>query len=158
MEEALIQRDDPVPPPHAAHSTSAHILTYTDVCLYAPDGKGKDIPGSTVIDKQAVLSSDLVHALLNREPLCHHLSTEIIAPTSQTCREDEVGQVPSSVPSTGQALGSHLFPAFLWGSVRSSMIDERIERSVLESGSYPTGGINRASLVRALRHWYTMLT
>lgn len=81
VEEVLVQRDDPVPPQHAIHGMCMGAHTHTRKFLSL---RGKDTPGSTVLGKQVVLSSDLVHPLPNCEPLFHHLQMEIITPTSKS--------------------------------------------------------------------------
>lgn len=79
IEEALIQRDDPVPPQYAIHGTCMGTRTHKLLSL-----KGKDTPESIVLGKQVVLSSDLVHPLPHCEPLFHHLQMEIIILTSKS--------------------------------------------------------------------------
>ena len=108
-------------PPHMPCIACAP--TYLHTCAHMlPSQKGKGRPGSVVLEKQVVLSSSLVHELLNRESLfvtCRwRLQHLLLRATVKT----GIGQVPNSGPSTGQSLGNHSFPAFFWGSVRCSMV------------------------------------
>ena len=100
-------------PPHMPHTACAHT---------PPSQKGEARPGSIVLEKQVVLSSSLVHELLNRESLfvtCRWRSQYLLL---RATVKTGIGQVPNSGPSTGQSLGNHSFPAFFWGSVRCSMV------------------------------------
>lgn len=108
-------------PPRMPCTACAHAYVHT--CAHTPPSqKGEARPGSIVLEKQVVLSSSLVHELLNRESLfvtCRWRSQYLLL---RATVKTEIGQVPNSGPSTGQSLGNHSFPAFFWGSVRCSMV------------------------------------